>query len=76
MSEVEWLDIFGDNLSDMLRDARMTQRELADETGLSEASISGYIHKRKLPGPKALVNIAYALDCDMNDLIDFGDRIV
>lgn len=76
MSELEWLDIFGDNLRDILLDANMTQRELADETGLSEATISTYIHKQKMPGLKAIVNIGYALDVDLNELIDFGDRIV
>lgn len=75
MTEQEWLDIFADNLVDMLKEARMTQRELADDTGLSEGTISAYINKRKMPGIRAIVNIGYALDCDLNDLIDFGDRI-
>lgn len=75
MSEQEWLDIFADNLLDMLNEANMTQRDLADETGLSEAAISQYIHKRKIPGVRAIINISYALNCDMSDLIDFGDRI-
>lgn len=76
MTEKEWLDIFAHNLVDMLKDARMTQRELADETGLSEGTISAYINGRKIPGIRAIVNIGYALDCDLNDLIDFGDRII
>lgn len=76
MSEVEWLEIFGDNLLDMLDEANMTQRELADATGLSESTISKYIHKQAVPGVKALVNIANVLNCSMDDLIDFGDRIV
>lgn len=76
MSELDWLDTFGDNLADMLYGARMTQSELADETGLSEATISKYINKIQLPGIKAIINIAYALDCDVADLIDFGDKII
>lgn len=75
MTEKEWLDIFGDNLAEMLEEANMTQRELADETGLSEASISYYINKTKMPGVKALLNISYALDCLLNDLADFGDKL-
>ena len=62
MSEQEWLDIFADNLLDMLNEANMTQRDLADETGLSEAAISQYIHKRKIPGVRAIINISYALN--------------
>lgn len=75
MSELEWMDIFGDNLVNMLEGARMTQRELADASGLSESSISNYIHKQRMPNIKAVVNLAYALDCSLDDLIDFGDRI-
>lgn len=75
MTEQEWLNIFGDNLNGMLCDARMSQRELADAAMISEAAISSYIHKRKLPSVKAIINIAYALDCSVYDLIDFGDII-
>lgn len=75
MSEQEWLDIFADNLISMLDEANITQRDLADETGLSEAAISYYLHKRKIPGIRAIVNISYALNCDVSELIDFGDRI-
>ena len=75
MSEKEWLDIFSDNLRDMLLDANMSQKELAIDTGLAESSISDYLNGRKLPGIRALVNIAYVLDCDFNDLMDFGEII-
>lgn len=75
MTELEWINIFGDNLSDMLNDAKMTQQELADETGLSKAAISSYVHKRKAPGLKAIINIAYALDCSVDELMDFEEMI-
>jgi transcriptional regulator with XRE-family HTH domain len=76
MSEQEWLDIFANNLSAILKESGMTQRELATESGLSEAAVSNYINGRKLPGPKALINMAYALDCSLDDLMDFGDKLV
>lgn len=75
MSEVEWLDIFGDNLRDLLSDYCLTQRELADETGLSEGTISNYINKRQMPGIKAIINIAEALEMSIDDLIFFGEKI-
>ena len=75
MSEFEWLDSFGDNLALMLRDARMSQTELAEEAGLTRAAVSNYIHKRRIPNVRALINIAYVLGCSLDDLIDFGDRI-
>lgn len=75
MSENDWLNAFGDNLRDMLESVGMSQRELAEQTGLSTGTISKYIHKQSLPGIKAIVNIAYVLDCSMDDLIDFGCMI-
>ena len=75
MSELEWLDIFGDNLREMLLETNMTQGELANETGLTEAAISNYINKKRVPTLRAIVNIAYALGCDTDELIDFGDTI-
>ena len=75
MTELEWLDIFGDNLQDILKDQNVSQRELANKTGLSESSISNYIKKRRVPSLKALINISYALNFDISDLIDFGEII-
>lgn len=75
MSEVEWIEIFGQNLDEMLVEANMTQRELADDTGLTEATISRYIHGRRMPTVRALVNIAYSLNCSFDELMDFGDTL-
>ena len=75
MSELDWLDIFAGNLRDMLIDANMSQRELADASGLAESTISSYINKQKIPSLKAIINISYTLDCDVTELIDFGETI-
>lgn len=76
MTEAEWVRIFGDNLVSILSEYRMTQRELADRAGLSEATISKYIHKQIAPSVFAVINIADALDMSIDELIDFGSRIV
>ena len=75
MSEMEWLDLFGDNLVYIMRHTKTTQRKLAEKTGLSQGTISKYINKQQIPGVKAIVNIAYALDCSTDDLIDLGATI-
>ena len=75
MSEQEWLEIFADNLDELLKEKGYTQKDLADSTWLSEATISSYINKRKLPGIRAIINIAYELDLSLDDFLDFGDRI-
>lgn len=75
MTELDWLDAFGDNLVYMMKSSNVTQRELSYFTGLSESAISSYINKRKIPGIKAIINIADALECTVSELIDYGDRI-
>lgn len=75
MSEQEWINIFGDNLAEIMAEQGYTQRDLADATGLSESSISYYVNKRRMPTIRAIINMAYVLDCDFNDFLDFGDRI-
>jgi transcriptional regulator with XRE-family HTH domain len=71
----EWKDIFGDNLVTLLRERRMTQNELAIESGLSTSMISDYINKRSVPGLPAVINIAYALDMPIDELVDFEEPI-
>ena len=75
MSEQEWVDIFGDNLRDILKEQNMTQDEFADACGLSRASVSQYIHKRNMPSAKTLINMAYVLTMSLDELMDFGDTV-
>lgn len=75
MSEVEWLQNFSENLKEMLKDTNMTQKELAEATGLSESTISSYVRGIKIPTARAIINICYEFCCNTDDLIDFGERI-
>lgn len=75
MTLKEWTGIFGDNLLDLMEEKHMTQRELAKISGVALGSINSYIQKQSPPGIKAILNISYALDVDLNELLDFGDTI-
>lgn len=75
MSEVEWMRIFGENLQEILEERGLSQKRLAYETGLSEGTISAYIHGTRMPSAKAVLNLSYALCIDLNDLIDFGSEV-
>ena len=75
MSEYEWMQKFGRNLKAMLEDAWTSQSQLAADTGLSDATISRYINGLQIPTVKAVINICYALDCGLDELIDFGEPI-
>ncbi len=75
MSELEWMRTFSKNLRQMIDDSRMSQKEIAYNAGISEASLTNYIKGTRMPTAKAILNISYALDCDVSDLMDFGERI-
>lgn len=75
MTEFTWLEIFGDNLRDLMAGSGMTQKDLARELDISESAVSQYVNGRQFPGVKTLVNMAYVLECSMDDLLDFGERI-
>ena len=75
MTESEWLDIFSNNLIELIRDRGYTQADLAEDTGLSEATISAYINKRRIPKVTTLLNLALVLDCELEDLTGYVDHI-
>ena len=76
MTEVEFLKNFGANLEYELENAWMTQRDLADISGLNESTISRYIRGTCMPTLKNVINIAKALDCSVLDLIDTSEMII
>ena len=69
------MQIFGDNLAELLEWANTSQKELAEDTGLSESTISRYVRGETMPTLKNIVNIAYALDCDIDELITVIDYV-
>lgn len=76
MTEREWRDRFGRNLSILLYETGMTQKDLSEVSGVSESDISRYINGTQTPTATKLVNLSYALNCDYDELIDFGERVI
>jgi len=56
-------------LGDALRDSGRTQRELADELGISEARVSQIFAVEGNPTVKTLVRIADGLGCEFDVVI-------
>lgn len=75
MTEQEWLDIFSENLRECMIEKGYTQKDLAEEAGLSEAAVSNYVNGRKFPNVRAILNMSYVLRVSLIDFIDFGDFI-
>lgn len=75
MKQTEWQSIFGTNLFDLLKERNMTQRELARKSNLSISRINDYIKENAVPSIFAVINIAHALNVDVDELINFDEPI-
>ena len=75
MFEAEWLDIFADNLRDIMNDWGDTQTSLAEAAGITQTSVSRYLNKKQMPDLRSIINLSYALDMTIDELIDFGDML-
>lgn len=75
MTQSEWRNIFGHNLADILDEKGMSQSELARDAGLSVSRVSDYINENATPSIFNIINMAYALDMDVGELVDFDERI-
>ena len=60
---------FGRRLTDLLRRRRMTQRDLAARTGLTEAAVSRYITGTREPRAITVAKIAKILDITPQELL-------
>ena len=76
MTEQEWRRKFAIKLSILIRRSNITRRALADKALISEASLSYYLSCKKSPNFRAIINLAYALGCSIEELIFFGERII
>lgn len=75
MSELELIEIFGDNLRSLIEEVGISQNQLAKESGVDESIISRYVNKRVMPSLKNLINICYVLDCRLDELVPTYDLI-
>ena len=69
MSEVEFIDIFADNLRDLIIESGYSISEIAREIGINKSTLSKYLRKERLPSIDILVNLSIFLLCDIEDLI-------
>lgn len=69
--EVEkWCKEFSDRLKFLLT-GKMTQRELAEKIGVTEAALSRYVSWKRVPKATTIAKMAKVLNCDVNYLINF-----
>lgn len=76
MSEYEWMNVFGDNLSDLLKEWGGTQEDLANCIGTSQPVISSYINKERVPSLKNALNMSYEFGLTLDEFIDFFGEMI
>lgn len=69
ISEVEFICIFADNLRDAMKDVGISQRQLAKEANITEAALSRYLNKQRMPNMRTFMNLCYVLQCEYSDLL-------
>lgn len=69
ISRDEWKRKFADRLINILKERNMSQSELAIKSGLSPGRINDYVSMRTAPTIFASINMAYALDMTVEELI-------
>lgn len=75
MTELEWRQNFSKQIRRKLVANGFDQRELAKRSNLSEVSISRYIQCRRSPKGTDILKIALALNCTVDELVNFGESI-
>lgn len=69
ISEFEFICIFADNLSDIMDEVGISQRQLAKKAHITEAALSRYLNKQRMPNMRTFMNLCYALQCEYSDLL-------
>lgn len=71
MTEQEWRERFAFVLRKKMRNRNMTQYELAEAVGTTEAAISYYINAMRIPRADIVAKLSLVLNCTTDELIRF-----
>ena len=62
-------DAFSDRLRQALNNAGMTQKQLADAAGVTEAAVSHYLAGDRIPRSSVVASMAKVLLCSVDELL-------
>ena len=75
MKESVWRMKFAEKLSEKMTEKGYSQLTLARKAKLAQPTLSRYLLGQKTPCIRAIINLSYALNCTMEELVNFGERI-
>ena len=61
---------FSQRLAELLKQQGITQKELSERVGITEASMSRYMNSERIPKSEIIANIATALNTTSDYLLD------
>ena len=70
MTEIDARKVFGRNLSEILYEKRISQKELMQHMKVSSATVSDWCSGKKMPRIDKLTSIANFLNVKMSDLVE------
>ena len=68
-------DEIKEKVSEAIKYCGRTQMEIAKAIGVSQATISDYVRKRKTPQIETLANLCQFLDLDANDILCIQETV-
>lgn len=69
ISEYELLDIFADNLRDVMKEMGISKSELAREIYTSRSTITRILNKERMPSVPTLVNICLVCGVTLDEML-------
>ena len=66
-----WKEKFSEKLREQMQKQNISKYDLSDKTGFTSMSIYYYMSGKNIPSAFAVARIAKALNCSVNDLMDF-----
>ena len=75
MSEVELIDIFADNLRDLMQEVGINKSQLARETLTSRSTITRLLDKKQMPSLPTLINICHVCGVTLDEMVPTYDLI-
>lgn len=70
MNTLKRLELFSKNLKRVMEEDNISQKELADEIGVSQQMISKYISGENIPSVPILLEISDYLCCTLDELFE------
>jgi transcriptional regulator with XRE-family HTH domain len=75
MNRVEWSRRFSNVVLKAMERHGYTNKTLSEATGITASAISQYLSGRRIPEIRSIINMAYALNLTVDDLLDHGGPI-